>query len=132
MGIDRLFAVFTIHLELFLLIQRDVLRINEVSNFFNLQPRPSRHDVIQAYELGFSQLISKLGWIGVLFSLFRQCSIRKMVNRLQIRRHILFVLTVRISHSKKDPYMKLWLMQMASGVLALIYPKAIQRFGMNC
>ena len=56
-------SLYLPHLQsYFLLIQRDVLRINEVSNFFNsVVPRPSRHDVIQAYELGFSQLISKLG-----------------------------------------------------------------------
>ena len=46
----------------FLLMQRDVLQLNEVRNFFDaVVPQPSRHDVIQAYELGFSQLISSLG-----------------------------------------------------------------------
>ena len=46
----------------FLLLDQDVAQHPGVVNFFeSIVPQPSRHDVIQAYELGFSSLLGALG-----------------------------------------------------------------------
>ena len=46
----------------FLLLEQDVAQHPGVVNFFeSIVPQPSRHDVIQAYELGFSSLLGALG-----------------------------------------------------------------------
>ena len=46
----------------FLLLERDVATHPAVINFFaSVVPQPSRHAVIQAYELGFSSLLGDLG-----------------------------------------------------------------------
>ena len=48
-------SLYLPHLQsYFLLMQRAVLHLDEVRNFFDsVVPQPSRHDVIQAYEIGF-------------------------------------------------------------------------------
>jgi len=46
----------------FLLMRRDLYQVHSIQSFFgNIAPQKSRHDVIQAYELGFSGLICELG-----------------------------------------------------------------------
>ena len=55
--------LYSPHLQsYFLLMQADVAREPSVRTFFDaVVPQPSRHEVIQAYELGFSRLIKGLG-----------------------------------------------------------------------
>ena len=55
----------------FLLMGRDVFTNPDVHAFFKgVIPQPSRHDVIQSYELGFSKLVCQLGlsWKAFLSS----------------------------------------------------------------
>ena len=56
--------LYSPHLQsYFLLIQSEVILNSAVRDFFaSVMPQPSRHDVIQAYELGFSRLIKSLGF----------------------------------------------------------------------
>ena len=56
--------LYSPHLQsYFLLIQSEVILNPAVREFFDsVVPQPSRHDVIQAYELGFSRLIKCLGF----------------------------------------------------------------------
>ena len=56
--------LYSPHLQsYFLLIQSEVILNPAVREFFDsVVPQPSRHDVIQAYELGFSRLIKSLGF----------------------------------------------------------------------
>ena len=56
--------LYSPHLQsYFLLIQSDVILDPAVREFFDsVVPQLSRHDVIQAYELGFSRLIKSLGF----------------------------------------------------------------------
>ena len=47
----------------FLLMRRDVFMAPAIRDFFKgVIPQPSRHDVIQRYELGFSKLVCQLGF----------------------------------------------------------------------
>ena len=47
----------------FLLMRRDVFIAPAIRDFFKgVIPQPSRHDVIQSYELGFSRLVCELGF----------------------------------------------------------------------
>ena len=46
----------------FILMGRELFTDPSIRRFFeNVIPQPSRHDVIQAYELGFSKLVCQLG-----------------------------------------------------------------------
>ena len=63
-------SLYRPHLQsYFLLMQRSLIEIDEVREFFDaVVPQPSRQDVIQTYEIGFSTLISQLGmkWRSLL------------------------------------------------------------------
>ena len=56
--------LYSPHLQsYFLFIQSEVILNPAVREFFDsVVPQPSRHDVIQAYELGFSRLVKSLGF----------------------------------------------------------------------
>ena len=56
--------MYSPHLQsYFLLVQSEVILNSAVRDFFDsVVPQSSRHDVIQAYELGFSRLIKSLGF----------------------------------------------------------------------
>ena len=55
--------LYSPHLQsYFLLMGREVAEQPDIVEFFeSVVPQPSRHDVIQAYELGFSRLLARLG-----------------------------------------------------------------------
>ena len=55
--------LYSPHLQsYFLLMGREVAEQPDIVAFFeSVVPQPSRHDVIQAYELGFSSLLARLG-----------------------------------------------------------------------
>jgi len=55
--------LYSPHLQsYFLLMEKEVAQQPSIVEFFEgVVPQPSRHDVIQAYELGFSRLLARLG-----------------------------------------------------------------------
>lgn len=62
-------SMYRPHLQsYFLLMGRQIFMHSAIMDFFReVRPQPSRHDVIQCYELGFSKLICQLGFSWKVF-----------------------------------------------------------------